>query len=126
MSTSDKRQARHTACVYLGVSVFCGLFSLIYEHFSHGVYSGYMVFLFLFPLLGGVLPFVLLPLIHGARYPAPAARTAWQSGVVTLTVGSGLHGIFDIYGTTAPLVTVYWAAGAALSVAGLLLYLWKR
>jgi hypothetical protein len=33
---------------YLGFTLFCGLFSLIYEHFSHGVYSDYMVYLFLF------------------------------------------------------------------------------
>ena len=36
------------------VSVFCLVFSIVYESFSHNVYSPYMVFAVAFPLIGFV------------------------------------------------------------------------
>ena len=48
---------------YLFLSLFVLLFGQIYEHFSHGVYSNYMIFAFLFPLLGLFLPNLLLRLL---------------------------------------------------------------
>lgn len=41
----------------LAVSAFCTVFGEVYEHFSHNVYSAYMVFAFAFPLAGGALLF---------------------------------------------------------------------
>lgn len=126
MSASNKKEAVRTVGIYLGLTVFWGVFSLIYEHFSHGVYSNYMIDLFLFPLIGGVLPFTLLWRLPKVRYPILLARNAWHCGLITLTVGSCLKGIFDIYGTTAPLVRVYWAAGTVLMVFGLGAYLLQK
>ncbi len=64
MYTSDTKQAqktlRRTALVYLAASIFCAVFGAIYEIFSHGVISFFMVCSFLFPLLCGFLPFLLL------------------------------------------------------------------
>ena len=45
-----------TALGYLIAAVFLGVFSAIYEHFSFGVYSGYMIFAYLIPLAGGAIP----------------------------------------------------------------------
>lgn len=123
MSTSDKRQLRRSAGKYLVLSALCGIFSLVYEQFSHGVRSGFMILLFLFPLLLGALPALALTLLPGSRAPGPAVRTLWNSAVATLALGSCLTGIFAIYGTTAPLVTVYWVAGLGLLAAALGLYL---
>lgn len=105
--------------IYLGLTVFWGLFSLIYEQFSHGIYSIYMVCLFLFPLLGGVLPFALLWLLPKPCYPSLLPRNAWHCGIMTLTVGNCLQGVFEIYGTTAPLVLAYWTVGTGLLLLGL-------
>ena len=42
--------------LFLFASAFFALFAFIYEMFSHGVYSAYMIFAFLIPLvLGGIL-----------------------------------------------------------------------
>ena len=38
--------------IYLGISVFVFIFGQIYEYFSHGVYSNYMIFAFLIPFAG--------------------------------------------------------------------------
>ena len=123
MFISAKKRICHTACIYLGLTAFCGLFSLVYEHFSHQVYSSYMVYLFLFPLLGGVLPFFLLPLIPSARFPSLPARYAYHSGLAALTVGSCLSGIFEIYGIIVPLVKLYWIVGLCLTLLGVVFYL---
>ena len=41
---------------YLTASVFCALFGAVYELFSHGVYSYWMIYAFAFPLLLGAIP----------------------------------------------------------------------
>ena len=120
MSISDNKKQRRAALTYLAVSAFCGFFAAVYEHFSHGVVSGFMVYLFAWPLLGA-LPCLLL-----RTFPQRAARNFWGAGVATLTVGSCLTGVFEIYGSTAPLVCVYWYAGAALLAAGAAAYLSQR
>jgi hypothetical protein len=111
LSASDKKIQRRAALRYVLISLFCGFFAAVYEHFSHGVYSNYMICLFVWPLLGA-LPCLLLRV-----FPPLLSRNLWGAGVATLTVGSCLKGVFEIYGTTAPLVLVYWYAGAALLAA---------
>ena len=118
MYTSVKK----TVAVYLAVALFCGFFGYVYERFSHGVYSNYMVFLFLFPLLGGALPYGLMLLLK-ARAPGRVPANLFNSGVATLTAGSCVQGIFEIYGTSSPYVAAYWWAGAALLALGAGAYL---
>lgn len=130
MYISGRKRTRRGALRYLAASAFCGLFAAVYEHFGHGVYSSYMVYLFLWPLLGG-MPALLLALakpaaFYGRLYPARAVRELWGAGVATLTLGSCLRGVFDIYGTTAPLVRAYWFAGTLLLLTALALYIAGR
>lgn len=123
-ATEPKRgRALKTARAYLAAALFCGLFSFVYEQFSHGVYSHYMVYLFLFPLLGGALPFGLAWLLNGRFFPGRLSFNLYNSGVAALAVGSCLSGVLEIYGTTSDYVIVYWIAGAALSASGLLCFL---
>ena len=49
---------------YLICAACCAVFSGIYEAFSHGVYSVYMLGLCLFPLLLGALPILLLVVVY--------------------------------------------------------------
>ncbi len=118
MSTSVKK----TAAAYLGATLFCGFFSYVYERFSHGVYSDYMVYLFLFPLLGGTLPYGAM-LLLGARPPRRPAANLFNAGIATLAVGSLMAGIFEIYGTDSSFLSVYWWAGGALTALGIIAYL---
>lgn len=108
---------------YLGAALFCGIFSLVYEHFSHGVYSGFMVFLFLFPLAGGALPFGAIRLMGARCFPGRLALNLYHSGIAALTVGSCLQGVLEIYGTTSPYMPVYWIAGGALAGSGMVCFL---
>lgn len=109
--------ARH----YLVATVACVVLSAVYEAFSHGVISAAMVGAFAWPLVLGWLPAFVLGrrprLGAGVQGPAPLARQLWGCGVLTLTLGSIVHGVVEIYGTTTPYGVAYWVAGAALLVA---------
>lgn len=114
--------------VYLAAATFCIVFDEIYALFGHGVRSAAMSLMFLYPLLGGTVPFAgrWLQLRqrpdHGAT-AEPFGRLAfnsYNSGIATLTVGSMLTGVFDIAGTTNPYLVYFRLIGAAMVAASLL------
>lgn len=125
ISDTDKAtgKALKTAFVYLLVSLFCILFGAVYELFSHEVYSFYMIYAFAFPLAGGTLPFLMIALSQTKKYPGAVAGNLYHSGIATLTVGSILRGVLDIYGTTNCLLGFYWIVGGALTIAGIIVAL---
>lgn len=112
--TSGKPGTGRILRAYLTAAAACAAVGFAYEQFSHGVNSAFMLFAFLFPLVGGAGVLGALRLWPGAREPQPAARKLYRSGIATLTLGSFMTGVFEIYGSAAPLVAVYWFAGAAL------------
>ena len=112
---------------YILVTVFCAFFGAVYEHFSFGVYSNFMIYAFAFPLLLGVLPFGLL---QAGRKRAevlewivshPMMLKLWHTGAAVLTVGSLFKGILEIYGTVNALTPVYWFAGGVLLILALVI-----
>ncbi|MBQ2952155.1 MAG: hypothetical protein IJE07_01220 [Clostridia bacterium] len=126
MSTSaTDRSALPTAFIGLAATLFCAVFGGVYEIFSHGVWSGFMVYAFLFPLVLEAIPFCWLAL-RGKALPHPWALNLHHAGTATLTVGSIFEGVLAIYGTTNSLTLVYWIAGAALLAGGLVALLLTR
>ena len=110
------------ARLYVLAAVNAAVFSAIYEHFSFGVYSPFMIFAFAVPLLMGALPFLLLDRAlkkTGSTVPALVCKF-WHAAVATLTVGFLFRGVLDIYGTSSPLASVYWIASAMLAALSLL------
>ncbi len=123
MYTSDEqKKAGRAALAYLAVSLLCALAGAIYERFSYGVYSYFMIYAFAIPLAGGALPFLAMAVFGKPRFPVRASRMAYHAGIATLTVGSLVQGILEIYGTANRLTFVYWIAGAALLAVGVALY----
>lgn len=112
--------------VYVAVTLFCCLFSYIYEKFSHGVYSDAMVYLFAYPLIGGVLVFGTLALVTKIPWPGRIAYNLYHDGVATLTVGSCIQGVLEIYGTTSKYVVLYRYAGCLLVAAGISFYIYEN
>jgi hypothetical protein len=102
--------------IYAGVMLFCMAFSLIYNHFSHGVHSPYMTWLFAPPLVLGVLPGLVLWGVAKAR-PCRFCLNSWNSGVAAITAGSCLRGIFEIAGTSSVYQGWLIAAGAVMLAA---------
>lgn len=116
---------------YLAASIVIAAAAAVYGLFGHGVYSYFMTYAFMIPLLGGALPH-LTAAMKGTDTPAenstdkqemPAesevkaglakifdAKDTQLAVIVTLTAGSLLKGALDIYGTTNRLLIAYPAA----------------
>ena len=106
----------------LYATLFCVLFGAVYEVFSHGVYSYGMIYAFVFPLVLGVLPLLLIGM-RRAPDPNRFSQNVYHAGIAALTVGSIVTGVLEIYGTTNPLTLVYWILGSLLTVLGAAAYL---
>ena len=91
--------------LHIFITIFVLLFSIIYESFSHGVYSNYMIFAFLIPLLLGVVVFKILEITKTKINFLTI--NFYNATIITLVVGSLMKGFLDIYGTTNNLIYGY-------------------
>ena len=125
LSTSDIKSPdlNKGSRIYLFFSCFCFVFSMIYEHFSHEVYSPYMVFAVGFPLLGGVAVAEILSHLPKLFHPNRLTVNLYNAGIAAFTAGCLLQGALDIYGTENPLMICYKYAGLLLTGAGISLWL---
>ena len=126
MYTSDIKPSRKVplriARNYFIVAAVCAVIGLVYEIFSHGVWSVFMVGAFAVPLALGVLPNLIIALFR-MKTPGMAAENLYACGVATLTLGSLLTGVLQIYGTTNDLIQYYWLAGIGFAILGIIFYL---
>ena len=132
MFTSENKITR-ISLRYLLISIVLAAAGAIYEHFSFGVYSYFMIYAFAIPLIGGALPFMLKSMHRGkpARNKETAQNEAfsqikasgsaainaewiWHMGIATLTVGSIVQGILAISGRPNSLTVIYLIAGILL------------
>jgi hypothetical protein len=130
--TSDNRYLK-TSFIYLIVSIILMIAGAVYEHFSFGVYSYFMIYAFAIPLAGGALPFLAKYMkdMRGAYSSSGAAELYAYSGaaeasssrrheaiyhlaLATLTAGSIVHGILAICGRPNSLTVIYLIAGLLL------------
>ena len=104
-------------------TIVCFIFSKIYNHFGHGVYSFYMTFLFLWSLIGGAW-YVLLILLD--TVPNRISINTMNAGVATLTAGSLVKGIFEIAGTSSNYEIGFFILGTVFVFGGIIsLIKWK-
>ena len=80
-----------TGLQYFMAALFCALFGAVYELFSHSVFSYYMLYAFMIPLVGGALLFFLMGYFQW-KIPGKVSRSLWQFGIAALTVGLLLQG----------------------------------
>ena len=113
---------------YLAASIVIAAAAAVYGLFSHGVYSYFMTYAFMIPLLGGALPHLIAAMRradadtkNSANEPEEYTESRTQTGfaklfdakdtqlaiIATLTAGSLLKGVLDIYGTTNRLLIAY-------------------
>lgn len=111
--------------IYLGISIFVFIFGQIYEYFSHGVYSSYMMFAFLIPFIGLFIPSLLNNLIL-KRKITDNVTLPWKCGIATLTVGSIYKGVLEIYGTSGTFEHVYLIIGSLLCIIATIVLLTAR
>lgn len=116
-----REQLARAGFFYLAVTLVCAAFGAVYEIFSHGVYSYFMLYAFAFPLCGGVLPCFLFAHTR-LHLPCRAAQSIYRAGIATCTAGSIVQGILEIYGTTNRLTQTYWYVGVLLLACGMILW----
>lgn len=116
MYTSDKKEIKNAA-VYLLISLALALFGAVYEHFSFGVYSNFMIYAFAIPLIGGTGMYLLRYLRGQKALLGLADSWLYHAAIATFTVGSVIHGILAICGRPNSLTIVYLIAGIALLAA---------
>jgi len=99
--------------VYIIITLLTLIFGLIYEMFSHGVISKFMLFAFAIPLVLGVaVSFIIY--IAKIKTQTRLQMNLYNAGVATMTIGSIIKGVLDIYGTTNWKVYIYLVLGIAL------------
>ena len=126
MNKEGAKCLRKTAIVYLLIAAICIAVTNIYALFGHGVRSGAMDFMFLYPLLGGTLVYFLLFLLFPTVCLRPFYRITanlYNCGIATLTSGAMLKGIFDIAGTASRYVLFFEVLGWALIASGICVFL---
>lgn len=103
---------------YLGVTIFCFVFQVIYGIFSHDVSSNYMTFAFMIPLVGGIIG--TASFIRPGRTGNAFFRQCINGAVAWLTLGSIFQGVLEIYGTTNHKVVVFAIVGGLHILAALI------
>lgn len=118
MYTSDtdtkKRGVLKHATGELLFAAFCALFGAIYESFSFGVFSFFMIYAFAFPFAAGI---VQLAMYIWNKEPGQRFLNLFNSAAVTATLGSLSAGVVEIYGTENRLLIAYPVACAILIAA---------
>ncbi len=98
-------------------AVFCIVFGAIYEAFSFGVFSYFMIYAFVFPLAAGI---VYLIMYMRRAQAARAFLNLLNSAAVTAALGSLAAGVVEIYGTENRLLGIYPIVTAVLIAAAVI------
>lgn len=110
-----------TAIVYLIASVLVLAFSLVYSIFSHEVYSNYLSYAFLYPLIGG---FCVYFGVHFTKFFSKWPYNFYNAGIATITVGSILAGINEIAGADTLYYLIFFYVGFAFVILSLVMIIY--
>ncbi len=101
---------------YVIVTLSCVLVSFIYFQFSHGVTSFHMTFLFIYPLLLGVVVGLFKAMSAHLKPQSFFATHFYHTGVAAVTLSSLLRGVFEIAGTSSIYENILFIIGISLLV----------
>ena len=109
LSTLDTNYLKKQQNIYLLVTFICLFFGMIYEMFSHQIYSLYMIYAFLIPFLFGYVPTYYL--CKKKKSINRIIVNFYNASIGNFTLYSIFRGILEIYGTTNQLLNVYLYVG---------------
>lgn len=112
-SVIKNKRVKKTLVSYSLLTIFFLAFSRIYESFSFGETSLHMHYLFVVPLVGGVILAFLLKIIPNL---ARISLNLWNSAVAVLTAGMLFRGIVNLSGRSTTLDQPYWYIGLAFAI----------
>lgn len=123
VSERNERGLYRGLYISLFCTLFCVVFYMVYNHFSHGVHSPFMTYLFAWPLILCELPcvlFLIVPVIPG---PSLLSSLVWCTGAAAAAVSSLLRGVFEIAGNSSVYQAVMMYAGFLFLLCGFILYI---
>ena len=123
VTNPSKKRFRKTALIYALLTIFFFAFSRIYESFSFGETSSHMHYLFVIPLVGGILLLLFMKVIPNL---SRLSLNLWNSAVAIMTAGMLFRGIVNLSGRSTTLDTPYWYVGAAFAALALLSMVFTR
>lgn len=113
---------KKTAWTYGILTAFVGVFSFVYLLLSHGESSPFMVWLFVPPLMLGLVPAFLFMWMRASLQPGRSVRRIWNSAVAALTCGMLVRAIINISGRYTEYDTIYWIVSGLLFLAAAAFY----
>ena len=84
-----------------------------------------MLLAFLIPLLLGVVTKIIFSK-KKKKILKKSTNSIFNNGIITLTIGSILKGILDIYGTTNKLLIIYLILGVLLIIIAIFSYFFSN
>lgn len=114
---------RRAELVFFIISIFLMVVGAVYEYFSHGVYSYYMIYAFAIPLVFGCGACKINMAIKPKYQLSPWSFTMYCLTLATLTIWSIAKGALIIYGTDNELLMYYPIAAAVLLLASIIVYI---
>ena len=113
----NKNRFKKTAISYTLITIFFFTFSRIYEAFSFGETSVHMHYLFVVPLVGGILLTMFLKVLPQF---SRISLNLWNSAVAIITTGTLFRGIVNLSGRSTTLDAPYWYVGISFSILAIL------
>lgn len=113
----SKKRFKKTVISYTQITFFFFIFSRIYEAFSFGETSVHMHYLFVVPLVGGILLTMFLKVLPQF---SRMSLNLWNSAVAILTTGTLFRGIVNLSGRSTTLDALYWYVGIGFVILTLL------
>ena len=104
-------------------AVFCIVFGAVYEAFSFGVFSYFMIYAFVFPLTAGIIYLIMyMKKVQASRI----FLNLLNSASVTAALGSLAAGVVEIYGTENRLLGIYPIVAGVLLAAAVIAQAFKK
>ena len=100
ISEKIKTKTLRSLYIYIGITIFIGIFGAVYEVFSHNVFSPAMYLAWLIPCFLGVGVYLALAFAPINKVPGTLVECIYNFGVAMFTVRSIFIGVIEIYGTT--------------------------
>ncbi len=122
----DNKILMRSENIWLFIAAFFALFGGIYEYFSFGIMSLSMVYAFFVPLIFGCFGCKLLRNLKFVTcMPGNLPGQVYNTGIITLTLGFLIKGVFDIYGSGDSRVLAYFILGSVMIAAPILLLVFE-
>ena len=113
--------------IYIALTAFVALFGIVYETFSHNVFSAHMAFAWVWLLVFGVGVYALFAFSPIDKVPGVLPSSIYNFGVAMTTIRSVFIGVIEIYGNTGiakpEILTAYLLISLVFLIAGSIMYL---